>query len=179
MPPELFRYVDGMSDDHAHSIIDAPCDQRASLLTADQVVELAEPHRRQLLAYCYRFLGAASEAEDAVQETMLRAWRGADGFAGRSSIRTWIYRIATNVCLDMAKSPQRRALPMDLAAPGTLGDRPPNLATLPAEAWVGPIATELVADDPAEAAVLRESIGLAFLAAAQELPPRQRRRVAS
>lgn len=174
MPPELFRYVDGMSDDHAHSIIDAPCDQRASLLTADQVVELAEPHRRQLLAYCYRFLGAASEAEDAVQETMLRAWRGADGFAGRSSIRTWIYRIATNVCLDMAKSPQRRALPMDLAAPGTLGDRPPNLATLPAEAWVGPIATELVADDPAEAAVLRESIGLAFLAAAQELPPRQR-----
>ena len=141
---------------------------------ADRVVERAEEHRRELLGYCYRMLGTASEAEDAVQETMLRAWRSADRFEERSSIRTWVHRIATNVCLDMRKTPQRRALPMDLAAPGDLGDGAPDLATLPAETWIGPIRTDLLGDDPGDAVVRRDSVALALLSALQQLPPRQR-----
>lgn len=141
---------------------------------ADRVVALADEHRRELLGYCYRFLGAASEAEDAVQETMIRAWRAADRFEERSSMKTWIHRIATNVCLDMRKAPQRRALPMDLAGPGTLGTGQPHLSTRPAETWVGPIRSDRLADDPADAAALRDSVGLAFLSALQQLPPMQR-----
>ncbi len=87
---------------------------------ADRVVARADEHRRELLGYCYRFLGSASEAEDAVQETMVRAWKAADRFEERSSMKTWMHRIATNVCLDMRKAPQRRALPMDLAGPARL-----------------------------------------------------------
>lgn len=89
-------------------------------------------------------------------------------------MKTWIHRIATNVCLDMRKSPQRRALPMDLAGPRSLGGDQPNLSTRPAETWVGPIRSDRLAHDPADAAALRDSVGLAFLAALQQLPPTQR-----
>ncbi len=134
----------------------------------------ADEHRRELLGYCYRFLGSASEAEDAVQETMVRAWKAADRFEERSSMKTWMHRIATNVCLDMRKAPQRRALPMDLAGPGSLAGDELNLTTLPPETWVGPIRSDRLIDDPADAAALRDSVGLAFLAALQRLPPMQR-----
>jgi RNA polymerase sigma-70 factor (ECF subfamily) len=134
-----------------------------------------EAYRRELTGYCYRMLGSGFEAEDAVQETMVRAWRGIDRFEGRSALRSWLYRIATNVCLDMLRGPQRRARPMDLgpssAAEGHLGPQ------VPEDAWVQPIADAKVlpADmDPAELAASRESIRLAFVAALQHLPPRQR-----
>ena len=83
---------------------------------APLTVEDLEPHRRELTGYCYRMLGSGSEADDAVQETMVRAWRSADRFEGRSSVRTWLFRIASNVCIDMGRSVQRRSLPMDLGA---------------------------------------------------------------
>ena len=134
-------------------------------------------HRRELTGYCYRMLGSAVDAEDAVQETMVRAWRGLADFEGRSSLRSWLYRIATNVCLDQLSGRQRRALPMDLS--GT--PYPPVEASLagtrPAEAWVEPMLDRQVLPedgDPAEQAVARESIRLAFVAALQHLPPRQR-----
>lgn len=135
-----------------------------------------EEFRGELIGYCYRFFGCYPDAEDAVQETMLRAWHRADGFAGQSSVRTWLYRIATNICLDMKRAPQRRALPMDLAGPGTVPDDPTRLTTREAECWLGPIAdTKLAANaDPAEVTVERESLRLAFLTALQLLPPRQR-----
>jgi RNA polymerase sigma-70 factor, ECF subfamily len=146
-----------------------------SLAAADLDVAL-EAHRRELTGYCYRMLGAASEAEDAVQETLVRAWRKIDDFEGRSSLRTWLYRIAGNVCIDMQRSPQRRARPMDLGAPSHAPDvvlGPPH----PEHRWVQPIADAKVVDlegDPAEVAAGRESIRLAFVAALQHLPPRQR-----
>jgi RNA polymerase sigma-70 factor (ECF subfamily) len=139
----------------------------------DAVADQLEPFRRELTAYCYRMLGSAFEAEDAVQETLLRAWSKFDGFQGRSQLRTWLYRIATNVCLDMAPAAQRRARPMDLFAPGSA--TAPNLAQLEENIWVGPIPDDRVlAGDPAEVAVGRESIRLAFVAALQKLAPRQR-----
>jgi RNA polymerase sigma-70 factor (ECF subfamily) len=134
-----------------------------------------EGYRPELTAYCYRMLGSAFEAEDAVQETLIRAWRGIDGFEGRSTLRSWLYRIATNVCLNMLKSAQRRARPMDLG-PAASGDAEPG-PTLAERTWVGPMPDRraLPADgDPAELAVARESIRLAFVAALQLLPPRQR-----
>lgn len=135
-----------------------------------------EEFRGELLGYCYRFFGCYPEAEDAVQETMLRAWHRGDGFAGQSSVRTWLYRIATNICLDMKRAPQRRALPMDLRGPGVVPDDPAGLTTREAECWVGPVADDRlpVGADPAEIAVHRESLRLAFLTALQLLPPRQR-----
>lgn len=134
-----------------------------------------DTYRRELTAHCYRMLGSGSEAEDAVQETMVRAWRNHDRFEGRSSLRSWLYRIATNVCLDMLKTPQRRARPMDLG-PSSPADTalPPGLSN---ETWVLPIADDRVvaADgDPAEVAAGRESVRLAFVAALQHLPARQR-----
>jgi RNA polymerase sigma-70 factor (ECF subfamily) len=135
-----------------------------------------ELHRRELTGYCYRMLGSAYEADDAVQETMLRAWRGSGGFEGRSSARSWLYRIATNVCLDMLRGEKRRALPMDLGP-----SSPPveaHLRPWPAEDnWVTPIATDSVLPehgDPAEIAALRDSVRLAFVTALQYLPARQR-----
>ncbi|MGZ4281406.1 MAG: sigma-70 family RNA polymerase sigma factor, partial [Gaiellaceae bacterium] len=117
--------------------------------------------------YCYRMLGSPFEAEDAVQETMVRAWKSLDRFEGRSALRSWLYRIATNVCLDMAKSRERRARPMDLGPA-----REPvfeNLATRPETTWLEPVPA-----DPAEVALERDTIRLAFVAALQHLPPRQR-----
>ena len=133
-----------------------------------------EQHRSELTGYCYRMLGSPFEAEDAVQETLLRAWRGIGRFEGRSALRSWLYRIATNVCLDMLNGRARRARPMDLGP-----DKAPvaeNLHTLPEVTWIEPIPDNLVATeaDPAELAVERESIRLAFVAALQHLPPRQR-----
>ena len=134
-----------------------------------------EAHRRELTGYCYRMLGSGFEAEDAVQETMLRAWKAADGFEGRSSVRSWLYRIATNVCLDMLRGPQRRAQPMDFSPVWTADT--PLPAALPENTWVSPIADERVLPieaDPAEMAALRDSVRLAFVAAMQYLPPNQR-----
>ena len=133
-----------------------------------------EEHRSELTAYCYRMLGSAFESEDAVQETLIRAWRGFDRFEGRAALRSWLYRIATNVCLDMLKGRERRARPMDLGPA-----REPiesNLATLPEVTWIEPIPDGLVTSegDPAEVAVAHETIRLAFVAALQHLPPRQR-----
>ncbi|MDQ6909624.1 MAG: sigma-70 family RNA polymerase sigma factor [Actinomycetota bacterium] len=134
-----------------------------------------ETHRRDLTGYCYRMLGSGFEAEDAVQETMVRAWRGIDSFERRSALRSWLYRIATNVCLDMQQGPQRRARPMDLG-PSSTADSVLGPG-LPENTWISPIQDSRVlpADgDPAELATQRETIRLAFIAALQHLPPRQR-----
>jgi RNA polymerase sigma-70 factor (ECF subfamily) len=138
--------------------------------------EAFEKHRRELTGYCYRMLGSGFEADDAVQETMLRAWRAADRFEGRSSVRSWLYRIATNVCLDMLRSRQRRARPMELG-PSCPPEESSLKAMLPENRWVSPIADSRVMaddDDPAEIAAERESIRLAFVTALQHLPARQR-----
>ncbi|MGH4015386.1 MAG: sigma-70 family RNA polymerase sigma factor [Pseudonocardiaceae bacterium] len=134
-----------------------------------------EQYRRELTAYCYRMLGSVFEADDAVQETMMRAWRGIHGFEGRSAVRSWLYRIATNVCLDLLRDRQRRARPMDLGPSGTAeGSLGPML---PEHTWVQPIPNARVLSgdgDPAEVALSRETIRLAFVATLQHLPARQR-----
>ncbi|MBA2326994.1 MAG: sigma-70 family RNA polymerase sigma factor [Actinobacteria bacterium] len=134
-----------------------------------------EQHRVELTGYCYRMLGGAFEAEDAVQETLVRAWRGFDRFEGRSSLRSWLYRIATNVCFDLLNGRQRRAMPMDLgpasSAESALG---PPLAEV---TWIEPIPDGRVMaaeSDPADLAVARETVRLAFVTALQHLPARQR-----
>ena len=135
-------------------------------VTAPSIEDQLEQHRQELTAYCYRMLASPFEAEDAVQETFIRAWRGFERFEGRAALRSWLYRIATNVCLDMLNGRERRATPMDLGPA-----REPvaeNLRTLPEVTWIQP------SPDPAEEAVARETIRLAFVAALQHLPPRQR-----
>jgi RNA polymerase sigma-70 factor, ECF subfamily len=129
-----------------------------------------EQHRRELTAYCYRMLGSPFEAEDAVQDTFVRAWRSFDRFEGRAAVRSWLYRIATNVCLDMLGGRERRARPMDLGPAGA--PIVENLRT-PEVPWLQPVPDAMVAD-PAELAVSRDTIRLAFVAALQHLPPRQR-----
>lgn len=135
-----------------------------------------EQHRKELTGYCYRMLGSGFEAEDAAQEALIRGWRNLDRFEGRSTLRSWLYSIATNVCFDMLKGRQRRARPMDFGDPGT--PEPSSLgAPLTETAWVQPVPDSYVdaaEADPAERAVARESIRLAFVAALQHLPPRQR-----
>ena len=134
-------------------------------VTAPVAADL-EQYRSELTGYCYRMLGSYFEAEDAVQETMLRAWKNLDRFEGRSALRSWLYRIATNVCFDLLNGRERRARPMDLGPA-----REPvieNLNTLPEVTWIEPIP------DPSDVAVERETIRLAFVAALQHLPPRQR-----
>src|SRR5205807_8478189 len=141
--------------------------------TADLERQLEE-YRRELTGYCYRMLGSAFDAEDAVQETMVRAWRNLDRFEGRSALKSWLYRIATNVCLDMLGSKERRARPLELGPPGT-ADSP--LTTLPETAWLEPIPDGRVLPsdgDPAELAEQRETLRLAFVAALQHLPSQQR-----
>jgi RNA polymerase sigma-70 factor, ECF subfamily len=147
---------------------------RAALASHD-VEQQLEQHRVELTAYCYRMLGSPFEAEDAVQETFLRAWRSLDRFEGRAALRSWLYRIATNVSLDMLSGRQRRARPMDLGPARDPGG--PIGGTLPEVTWIEPIPDGRAVPtegDPAEVAVARETIRLAFVAALQHLPPRQR-----
>jgi RNA polymerase sigma-70 factor (ECF subfamily) len=146
----------------------------SNAVTTDVELRL-EQHRAELTAYCYRMLGSPFDAEDAVQDTLVRAWRGLDRFEGRSALRSWLYRIATNVCLDMLGGKERRARPMDLGPA-----REPvaaNLNALPETTWIEPVPDALVSArdaDPADVAASRETIRLAFVAALQHLPPRQR-----
>ncbi len=153
------------------SVAFAPMTVTASAFDAD-----LEPYRRELTGYCYRMLGSGFEAEDAVQETLVRAWRHAGDFEGRSSVRSWLYRIATNVCIDMGRQVQRRARPMEMG-PSSPPDETLLGPPLPEATWVTPIADGRAGgayDDPAELATYRESIRLAFITALQYLPPRQR-----
>jgi RNA polymerase sigma-70 factor (ECF subfamily) len=140
----------------------------------DDLEARLEQHRTELIGYCYRMLGSPSEAEDAVQDTLIRAWKAFDRFEGRAALRSWLYRIATNVCLDMLGSRERRALPMDLGPAQAPIEA--NLHTLPGSHWVQPVPTSLIVPegDPADVIVARESIRLAFVAALHHLPPRQR-----
>ena len=142
--------------------------------SAPAVAESLEQYRGELTGYCYRMLGSPFDAEDAVQETIVRAWRGIDRFEGRAALRSWLYRIATNVCLDMIEARKRRAMPMDLGP----AQEPvvANLNLRPESEWVEPMPDARVAPegDPAEVAVARETIRLAFVAALQHLPPKQR-----
>ena len=143
----------------------------------DQLDPRLLEHRRELTGYCYRMLGSSFDAEDAVQETLVRAWRGLGDFEGRSALRSWLYRIATNVCLDALSGRQRRALPMDLAGSPSPPVESSLAARRPGTAWIEPILDRQVIPedaDPAERAVAKESIRLAFVAALQHLPPRQR-----
>lgn len=135
-----------------------------------------EAYRVELTGYCYRMLGSAFEAEDAAQETLMRAWRSYDRFEGRSSLRTWLYRIATNVCFDAMRGRSRRARPMDLSSPSTVATA--SLAQSPETTWLEPMpdgrALPSAGSDPAETVVSRDTIRLAFVAAIQHLPARQR-----
>src|ERR1700749_2830645 len=125
-----------------------------------------EQYRRELTGYCYRMLGSAFDAEDAVQETMVRAWRSLDRFGGRSALKSWLYRIATNVCFDQLSGREKRARPMDLGpAQEPLLE---NLAELPEVTWITPLPT------PDELAEQRETLRLPVVAALQHLPPKHR-----
>jgi RNA polymerase sigma-70 factor (ECF subfamily) len=135
-----------------------------------------EQHRTELTGYAYRMLGSTFEAEDAVQETMVRAWKSIDRFEGRAALRSWLYRIATNVCLDMLNGRQRRARPMDFGPAGS-ADAEFHGGVLPEAAWLEPIPDSRVLPedgDPAELAASRETLRLAFVNALQHLPARQR-----
>ncbi|ORT54068.1 sigma-70 family RNA polymerase sigma factor [Streptomyces sp. CB03238] len=139
------------------------------------VQDQLEQYRTELTGYCYRMLGSAFEAEDAVQDTMVRAWRSFDKFEGRSSVRSWLYRIATNVCLDALNAGNRRARPMDLTAPTPVAQA--QLNSRPEVTWLEPVPDGRVLPsvaDPAETTVARETVRLAFVAALQHLPPKQR-----
>lgn len=145
----------------------------ASLLMPASIGDL-EAHRTALTGHCYRMLGSPADAEDAVQDTMIRAWRSLDGFDGRASLRTWLYRIATNVCLDALGDRKRRARPIEEGPVHTLDD---PLLERPRTHWLEPVPDASVipaGEDPARLAILRQSIRLAFGAALQHLPPKQR-----
>ena len=143
----------------------------ASSLPLDRQLE---QYRRELIAHCYRMLGSAFEAEDAVQETMVRAWKAYDSFEGRSSLRSWLYRIATNVCLDMLGSKQRRARPMDFGEPQVAERATLDAAQRGDVDRADPRRPRLPEGDPGEVAAAKESIRLAFIGALQHLPPKQR-----
>jgi RNA polymerase sigma-70 factor (ECF subfamily) len=132
-----------------------------------------EVYRPELLAHCYRMLGSVDEAEDLVQETYLRAWRSYDAFEGRSSVRTWLYRIATNACLSALEQRGRRVLPSGLGGPAEDPDAPPGAAE-PGVDWLGPVPDGAIAGDPAAVVAARDSVRLALVAALQYLPGRQR-----
>ena len=145
--------------------------QQTDTIADAEFADLTEPFRRELLAHCYRMLGSVDDAEDVVQETYLRAWRSHDGFEGRSSVRTWLYQIATNTCLTARQHRARRALPSGLGGPGEAHEPGSEFG------WLQPIPDALVtgeANDPAAIAVTRDSLRLALIASFQYLPPRQR-----
>src|SRR6202049_3609359 len=141
------------------------------VVESNDLEDQLEQHRKPLTGYCYRMLGSPFEAEDAVQETLLRAWRAFERFEGRAALRSWLYRIATNVCIDALKGRERRALPMDFGPAQEPLEA--NLHRRPEVTWIQPIPdSALVAEsDPAEVAVARETIRLAFVAALQHLRP--------
>ncbi|MFI6459081.1 sigma-70 family RNA polymerase sigma factor [Streptomyces sp. NPDC050538] len=146
-----------------------------SVVTTTDLDVRLEKHRVELTGYCYRMLGSSFEAEDAVQDTMVRAWRNYEKFEGRSSLRSWLYRIATNVCLDMLSAGNKRARPVDLSDSTPLSQA--ALSPRPDNTWLEPMPDARVlptVTDPAEAAVAKESVRLAFMAALQQLPPKQR-----
>jgi RNA polymerase sigma-70 factor (ECF subfamily) len=144
-------------------------------LAREDFAQAADPYRRELLAHCYRMLGSVHDAEDLVQETYLRAWRAYDRFEGRSSLRTWLYRIATSACLTALENRSRRPLPTGLGEPSATADA--ALVEKPEVPWLEPVPDGLVGadeSDPATTAASRQSVRLAFIAALQHLPPRQR-----
>ena len=158
--PTRWRGTNGVS------ACDGLVQETSPTVAAGELEQSLEQHRTELTAYCYRMLGSPFEAEDAVQDTLLRAWKSIDRFEGRAALRSWLYRIATNVCLDLLNGRERRARPMDL---GTAGEPiEANLHMLPEVTWIQPMP------DPVDAAVERDTIRLAFVAALQHLPPRQR-----
>jgi RNA polymerase sigma-70 factor, ECF subfamily len=159
-------------------MIEAAGDREDTVMTdrSEEFVQHTEPFRRELLAHCYRMLGSVHEAEDLVQEMYLRAWRSYATFEGRSSLRTWLYRIATNACVSALEQRARRVLPSGLGGPAEDPDAPPGPAE-PELAWLGPVPDALVApetQDPATIFTARDSVRLALVAALQYLPARQR-----
>src|SRR5919201_4428409 len=148
--------------------------QMTTAASTQELERQLEDYRRELTGYCYRMLGSAFDAEDAVQETMVRAWRSLEQFEGRAALKSWLYRIATNVCLDILNGKERRIRPLELGAPGGV-DSP--LTTRPETSWLEPIpdAHVLPTDaDPAHLTEERDTLRLAFVAALQHLPPQQR-----
>jgi RNA polymerase sigma-70 factor, ECF subfamily len=139
---------------------------------ADTRLDQLEELRPELTGYCYRMLGSTFDADDAVQDTIVRAWQAMPEFEGRASLRSWVYRIATNVCLDALRGRKRRAMPMDLSAP--VPSSTPPVEILAHEVFVEPVPDHAITRDPAELAVHQESVRLAFVAALQHLPPKQR-----
>jgi RNA polymerase sigma-70 factor (ECF subfamily) len=153
-----------------------PATAAGALLDSADLETRLEAHRRELTGYAYRMLGSTFEAEDAVQETLVRAWRAYERFEGRSTFRSWLYRIATNVCLDALEGRERRARPMDLG-PAGVADVELLGEPLPEATWIEPVPDDRVlvaGGDPAEVAIAHESVRLAFVTALQRLPPRQR-----
>ncbi|MEH3055450.1 MAG: RNA polymerase subunit sigma-70 [Patulibacter minatonensis] len=154
----------------------APTSPRPSAPASPELEAGLERHRRELTGYCYRMLGSLPDAEDAVQETFTRAWRSIDRFEGRAALRTWLYKIASNVCFDALQAGQRRAIPVDLG-PATTAEGMLAKGPTGEEDWVGPAPDSLVIDlaaDPASVTQARESVRLAYVAALQHLPARQR-----
>ncbi|MER5931588.1 sigma-70 family RNA polymerase sigma factor [Streptomyces sp. NPDC002054] len=146
-----------------------------SLATPPELDSAMDRYRVELTGYCYRMLGSSFDAEDAVQDTYIRAWRSYDRFEGRSSLRSWLYRIATNVCLDLLNAGNKRARPMDLTAPQAQASA--VLSERPEVTWLEPVPDGRVLPqtaDPAEMALAKESVRLAFVAALQHLPAKQR-----
>jgi RNA polymerase sigma-70 factor (ECF subfamily) len=147
----------------------------SQLAVSERSIEELEQYRVELRGYCYRMLGSAFDADDAVQEALVKAWQAFDRFEGRASVRSWLYRIATNVCLDTLRSRERRALPMDLSMPVPATTAPGE--PLPDAVWIEPIPDQDVVPlegDPAQRAVFQDTVRLAFVAALQTLPARQR-----
>jgi RNA polymerase sigma-70 factor, ECF subfamily len=154
-------------------------DKRIYNLSLSMTTDVAqfEIYRSALIGHCYRMLGSTFDADDAVQETMIRAWRAFDRFDGRASLKSWLYRIATNVCLDELKSRGRRARPMEEGLPASGAPPIESLTQLPDAYWIEPILDSDISSpdaDPEEQTALRQSIRLAFIAALQKLPPKQR-----